>query len=469
MKNEAISDSYSLKGDLTSGSVTKHLVKMSVPMTWGIMAIISFQLVDLYFISLLGTEALVAISFTMPVSMAVFSLILGLAIAMSSVIARQIGEGNQDRITRITTHGLTLAFLFGLIIAATGIVLIDPLFNLMGAKPNLMPYIRDYMLLWFSGAAFIAVPIVGNAAIRATGNTMFPAIVMSIVSIVNMILDPLLIFGLAGFPRMEIQGAALATIIANICAMCAGLYMLGVHKKMIRLRPFYPGKLGDSFKRLAFIALPAGITNTVQPIMNAVIISLLAHFSAESVAAYGIVTRIEAFAFVVVMGLAGGMAPILGQNWGAGYYERVHKTLHKAFSFTILWALFVALVLGLFAHDIAGVFSGNSAVIEIAALYFWIVPVTYALGNLVQGWASAFNAIGYPHRAAMMVIGKHIFLQIPLAYIGGTLYGPAGIFLSIALANVTVGLGLHIWNRKLCRQYERRGREKKAAEKAGKT
>lgn len=458
MKNKAIPASYASKGDLTRGDIGPLLVRMTLPMTWGILAIIGFQLADLYFISLLGTEALAAISFTMPVSMIVFSLILGLAIAMSSVISRQIGEGNQDRVVRITTHGLVLAFLFGVIIAVIGILTLEPLFSIMGAKADLMPYIRDYMLFWFAGAAFIAVPIVGNAAIRATGNTLFPAMVMSIVSIVNIILDPLLIFGLAGFPRLEIQGAAIATIIANFCAMCAGLYMLGIRKNMIRLRPFYFDKFPDSFKRLIYIALPAGITNTVQPIMNAVIIALLATYGAESVAAFGIVSRVEAFAFVVVMGIAGGMAPILGQNWGAGYYERVHKTLHKAFAFNIAWALFVAAFLAVFAREVAGLFSDDSTVIEIAAQYFWIVPITYALGNLVQGWASAFNAIGRPHRAAMMIIGKHIFLQIPLAYIGGSLYGPIGIFISIAFANVTLGLGLHIWNWRLCRRYESEAR-----------
>ena len=139
-------------------------------MVWGILAIISFQLVDIYYISLLGTDPLAAISFTFPVTMTVFSLIIGLGIGLSSVLARKIGGGDHHEVICIATHGIILAMLAGFLLSATGLALMDPLFRAMGADDVMMPMIRDYMTIWFAGCAFIAIPITGNSAMRATGS-----------------------------------------------------------------------------------------------------------------------------------------------------------------------------------------------------------------------------------------------------------------------------------------------------------
>jgi len=133
-----INPAYALKGNLVEGHVSKHLMRLAMPMTWGVMALISFQLVDIYFISRLGTQALAALSFTMPVCMIVFNLTLGLTIAMSSVISRLIGEGDHEKVVRVTTQGLAFAFFAGLVIAGLGLLLIDPVFRAMGANEDMI-------------------------------------------------------------------------------------------------------------------------------------------------------------------------------------------------------------------------------------------------------------------------------------------------------------------------------------------
>ncbi len=454
MSHTNVNPAYARKGDLTTGPVTGHLVRLTVPMIWGIFAIISFQLVDTFFISLLGTQALAALTFTFPVTFAIFTMIMGLSIATSSVVSRQIGEGNEDKVKRLVTHGLIFALLTGLTLAAVGLGLMTPLFRAMGADDTMMPLIRDYMNIWFAGAVCLTLPLVGNAALRAGGNTTIPALIMIIAAVTNVILDPLLIFGLFGFPRLELQGAAIATVIANSGAMLAGLYVLHVKKRMICRDGLHLRHFGDSVKRLAFIAIPAGLTGAIQPIANGVIIALLAGYGAETVAAFGVATRLEAFAFVIVMALATGMAPIIGQNWGAKRYDRVEATLHKAFTFAVGWSLLVALVFMLFAKPLAGLFSPDNdpAFIHAATLYFWLVALTYAPGNLVQGWSSAFNAMGMPQRSAMMIGIKLLALQIPLALAGHHYFGLTGIFAAIAITNLVSGVGFHLLNRRLCRQ-----------------
>lgn len=439
------------RGDLTTGPIKKHLFRLSGPMTWGIMMIISFQLVDTYFVSLLGTEDLAAFSFTFPVTYFIFSFIMGFSIAMSSVVSRLVGSGDSDAVRRVATHGLVMVMAVGIILSILGLVFMEPLFKLLGAPAEMLPQIASYMTIWFWGAIFVSTPMVGNAAMRACGDAMTPAIIMTLAAVTNVILDPIMIFGLFGFPRMELEGAALATVLANGGAMLAGIWLLYKPKKILCPRALIDySKFKDSAKRLLFIALPAGITNSIQPIVNAIIIALLAKSGTEAVAAFGVVTRIEAFAFIILMGIAVGMAPIIGQNWGAEKYGRVQQTLKFSINFNIVWSFFVAIILGLFAKPIMTMFSDNVDVIRYGVLFFWIVPFTYAFSNLLNGWASAYNAMGMPQRSVLMVFVKLVILLIPSLYIGHAINGAIGIFIAIATVNFGAGLFFHIWNWKTC-------------------
>lgn len=443
---------YANKGILTEGPVSSHLIKLSVPMIWGIFAIISFQLVDTFYVSLLGTQALAALSFTFPLNYTIFSVTMGFGIAMSSVLSRVIGAGKEEDSKRIATHGLILVFLFGTAVALLGMAFHDTIFRAMGADEAILPLIRDYMMIWFAGAVFITLPLVGNAALRAAGDSFTPSLIMGVVAVVNLILDPIMIFGLFGFPRLEIVGAALSTVFANACAMGAGLYVLGVRRKMLLpLKDMHWHLFGDSARRLLFIAVPAGLTNAIQPIVSAFIISLLAAQGQEAVAAFGVAGRVEAFAFIILMAVSVGMAPIIGQNWGAGKYERVHETLKLAIGFNVLWSFVVALILGLFAGPIAGLFSADPAVVSITQKFFWIVPLSYIFGNLIQGWASAFNAMGKPERSFIMIFVKMILMLLPAVYIGSQYGGITGIFWAIAGVNVVSGILFHILSARACK------------------
>lgn len=440
-------DFKSTRGDLTNGNLKSHLFRLAGPMTWGIMMVISFQLVDTYFISLLGTEALAAFSFTFPVTYFIFSFIMGFSIAMSSVVSRLVGSGEQETVRRVATHGLVMVILISIALSIGGLFFMEPLFTLLGASEEMLPKISAYMSIWFWGAIFVSTPMVGNAAMRACGDAMTPAIIMTIAALINVALDPILIFGLFGFPRMEMEGAALATVLANGVAMAAGLVLLYKPKNILSLSALVDySQFGNSAKRLMFIALPAGITNSIQPIVNALIFALLAKSGAEVVAAFGVASRIEAFAFIILMGLSVGMGPIIGQNWGAEKHDRVRDTLRLSINFNVIWSVLVAIILGLFAHPIMGLFSNDENVIRYGVLFFWIVPFTYVFSNLFRGWASAYNAMGKPQIAASMVFIELVIFMIPAVIFGNYIDGARGIFIAIAAVNFITGLAFHVWS-----------------------
>lgn len=434
------------KVDLTQGSVRGHLVRMTIPMTWGILALISFQLVNTYWVSKLGTHDLAAMSFTYPVTFAIFSIFLGFGIAMSSVVSRLLGAGQGDDVKRVVTHGLVIVFLSSLLVAVIGHSFMHPIFHAMGASDEMIARIDDYMILYWWGTFFICMPIVANSSLRAGGETVIPALVMTVAALVNAILDPILILGLYGFPRLELQGAAISNIIANFMAMVVCLSIMArrnmigtTHLKDLR-------NFSDSAKRLLMIALPAGITNMLPAIYNSVVVGILTASGAAAVAAYGVVNRVEAFAFVILIGLASGMTPILGQNFGAKQYDRIRATMDDVLIFSLLWCVFVGVVLVVFAKPIAGIFSEDHDVQSVIIQYFTILAFCFPPAFVSNAWSSTFNALGKPQIAVMILFTKTILVMIPAAMIGYKMGGVTGTFWAIAIAHVITGSIIHLWS-----------------------
>jgi putative MATE family efflux protein len=446
---------YANKGDLTTGPIHKHLIRLTIPMIWGIAAVIFAQMTDAYFIGKLGTTQLAAISFTFPVTMILSHFVFGINIAMSSTLSRLIGQKDMDTTRRVVLHGITMAFMASAIVCGGTYLILEPIFSFMHASPEILPYIMEYMPIWLLASVVLSMPVNGNSALRASGDALWPAIIMTSSAVMNMILDPIFIFGYFGIPAMGVKGAAVATLIAYIGCAIFGLSILIFKKKLLSFKSLYLDQFADSFKRLIVIALPAGITNIIGPITHAVLTGILATYGAEAVAAYGVTSRLESLALLAVMSLGLAMAPIVGQNWGAQNYDRVHTTIRQAINFNFIWSISTAIIFGLFAKSIAGIFTEDAAVIDIAALYFWIVPFSFAFGNLIYGWSSAFNAMGKPARAFTMITVKSLIMTIPALFIGHYIGGLKGIFIAIAAVNVIGGLSFHILSWRYCLSCEK--------------
>ncbi len=443
------------KGNLTEGDLRAHLIRLSVPMLWGIGAIVSFQLVDTYYISRLGTDALAAMSFTFPITFTLFNIIMGFSIALSSVAARMIGAGQYADVQRVTTHAILLVAIVAASIAAGLYFFLDPLFSLMGADVVHMAYIKDFMHIWLAGAVCISVPMVGNAAFRASGDTKTPAIIMVTAALANAVLAPIFIFGLLGMPRLGVQGAAMVTVAANATAMVVGLYFLW-HRyhlisatHLVKLRDF-----GDSCRRLLMIAIPVGLTNILTPLVAAFITHLLAKTGAEAVAAYGIAMRVEAFVVIPLMAVSIGLAPIVGQNWGAQKMDRVQTVVGYALRFCVQWSLAVAAVLVLLAHPLATLFSNDARVVQYTAYFFLIVPASYVFGNLLHGWGSIFNAMGKPQLAFAFLFGRMVVCLMPATMLGAALGGVTGVFVAISLVCAGTGIAAHLYGVRLLGQQQ---------------
>lgn len=432
-----------MRAKLTEGSIKRGILRLAIPMTIGIASVVAFNFIDTLFIAKLGTTELASISFTFPVIMLLTHIALGLGVGASSIISRSIGQGKHAEVKRLTTDSIYLVLLIAALFSTIGIATISPLFRLIGAEEIHIGFIKDYMVLWYLSLPFIMFSLMGNSAMRAVGDAMPPAMVMLIFTFVNLALDPLFIFGLWGFPAMGVKGAAVATFISYACAALVVGYLLHQRKKMLSYK-VTPNHAIASWKQILHVGLPASVNNIIQPLSQAIIIALIAGFGSHAVAAYGIVTRIEALCIVVYMALTASLVPFVGQNDGANLYARIGKAMQKSYRFVIFWGLAAALLLVIASGWIIGWFTDDALIADTAQHYLWIVPISYATLGMAMITGSYFNGKGEPLPAFLITFTRSILLLLPLAFILSHLWQLHGIFYAILATNLIVGTSAYV-------------------------
>lgn len=427
-----------MKHDLLNSSPKEVLTKMSIPSGLGILSLLFFNLADTYFVSLLGTNQLAALSFTFPVSFILMSILIGLGTGLSSSLARLIGQGGKDNIAAYTINGLALGFVFTVVLTAIGHATIKPLFELLGADSQLIPYISEYLSVWYIAVLFLVVPLMGNSALRATGNTKFPSLVMAIAGLINVILDPIFIFGWWFIPAMGIQGAATATLISWALSMVASIVLLMRSQLISRFALSWSYTI-NVWRRVLKIGRPAALSQVINPIGNAILMSLLASYEAAAVAAFGVGIRIESLMLIAITALSSSLTPFIAQNLGAGQITRARNALLGCAKFSVVCQLVCYVIVGLLAQPIATLFSDDPDVIEYIVVFLRIVPFAYGALGIVIIFANALNAYNRPGSSLLLNLARLFLVLLPMAFLGSELLGPTGIFAAIAIANIFIG------------------------------
>ena len=412
---------------------------MAGPMILGIGAIILFNVVDTIFVGRLGADALAAMSFTFPVTSIVMSLAQGLGLGLTSVVSRLLGEGDTDSARRVTTHGLLLANTLVVIVAIAGFFSIEPVFALVGAPPELMEMIGEYMKPWYLAIGFLVIPMLGNGAIRASGDTKTPSFVMLSAGLVNVLLDPILIFGFGPVPAMGLAGAAYATAASWTVVFFLTLYIMGRRLRIIELAWHGFAELFDSWKRILHIGLPAAGTNLLVPVSSGMVTRLVASYGSAAVAAYGVGLRLESLGLIGIFSLSMAVTPFVGQNFGAQFSDRVREAVNFCAKAGLAYGLGVALVYGLGAHWLALAFSDEASVRELVQTYLWILPITWGSYGLALMVNSVYNAMDRPLYSSGLIVVRLFALILPLAYLGSYLAALEGLFAGLATANLCIG------------------------------
>ncbi len=406
----------------------------------GTLGIVIFNLTDTFFVGRLGEKQLAALSFTFPVVMIINSFSAGIGIGAGALISRYVGAGDHYKVTRLTTDSLILGFLFILILSILGLLTINPLFTLLGARNDVLEYIYDYMSVWYYGSFMVVITMIGNNIIRGLGDTKTPGLIMVISATINMILDPLLIFGIWIFPRLEIQGAALTTVFSRAIVAAVAIYVLHFRRKLISLKRVKLSEILASWREILHIGIPSASIRLALPVGSGIITRLLSSSGPLVVAGFGVATRIEFFAMSPILALSAVMSPFIGQNLGAEKIDRVKTGRKVGQLFSLMIGGFLAIILGIFARAIARIFNDNPQVVETIVIYLRVVPIAYGLTGTLQISSTILNVFKKPYLSSGMMALQIFGIYIPLAFFGHYLFGQLGVFSSLALSYVISGL-----------------------------
>lgn len=438
---------------MLTGDIVTTLRSMTIPMILGMIMLMTFGLVDTFFVSLIGTNELAAISFTFPVTFTVISLNIGLGIGTSAVIGRLLGQ-NQLAEAKITaTAALMTVFALVGLLCFIGYNTIPLVFSWLGADAELIPLIYDYMSIWYVAGVFLAMPMVGNSVLRAAGDTKSPSMIMASGGAINALLDPLLIFGWGPVPALGIKGAAIATAIAWGVGVIWILLLL--HKRalmtprLLSLKEYkahVPGVLK--------IGVPAAGANMLTPIAAGVVTAIVAGYGPTAVAAWGVGGRLESIASIVMLALSMSLPPLLSQNYGAQKVDRVKAAYQIAIKFVFGFQLLVFALLYILADYIALVFAKEAEVATLITLFLMIVPLGYGLQGVVVLTNSAFNAVHRPMAALCLNSLRLFIFFVPFCYLGSIYYGLTGLFTGAVLANAVMALISYAWFMRMIKQEE---------------
>ena len=431
--------------DLTTGPVASHLRRQGTPFALGLVAIFSFEAADLFFIARLGDVPLAAISFTMPVIWLIYGIGIGFEAGAASCVSRAVGRKDHHLARRLTTDTMMLGALVALLLCLVGLATMNPVFSLLGATPEVMPLIREYMGTWYWVAPLDMALWISLASIRARGNTLLESKVITLAALLNLVLDPILIFGLLGMPAMGIQGAALATVLSNGIMLLFAVTYLHFRLK-VYANPLAPLKIIlDSWRHMLHIGIPAMITNAIIPVSSGIVVALIATYGVEAVAGFGIAMRIEPIFLIPFYALSAVSSPFFGQNFGSGKFDRLLEARRVITRFCLGFGLALAAGLAVFARPLSGLFSSSENIQAVAVQYLWIAAISYGAYGLVMSTNAAFNGMGKPLPGVMVSVCRVIIVFLPLAFLGRYLFDLPGLFAATTLSNLLMGAVGFAW------------------------
>ena len=381
----------------------------------------------------------------MPVIWLIYGIGIGFEAGAASCVSRAVGRGNTGQARRLTTDTMVLGTLVALMLCLTGLVTIGPVFSLLGATAELMPLLTDYMSVWYWVAPLDIALWTSLASIRARGNTLLESKVITVAALLNLVLDPIFIFGLFGFPRLEIQGAALATLISTGAMLLFTVAHLHFRLK-VYANPLAPLKvIFESWRHMLHIGIPAMITNAIIPVSSGIVVALIAAYGVDAVAGFGIAMRIEPIFLIPFYALSAVSSPFFGQNFGSQKFDRLFEARRVITRFCAGFGLALAVVLILIAKPLSGLFSQSETIREVAVHYLWIVAVSYGAYGLVMSVNASFNGMGKPIPGVIISSCRVIIVFLPLAFLGRHLFEMPGLFVATTLSNLLMGTVAFAW------------------------
>ena len=439
MKNKLISD-------FTIGSIPRHLVVFSIPMFLGNLLQAFYNTVDSIWVGrFLGPNALAAVSVGFPIIFALIALVTGLTMASTILVSQYFGARRYDQVTKTVNNSLLLLTILGVVVSAVGVIFRRPLLELINTPPDVIDMAQAYMGIYMAGLVGMFLYNAAGSILRGLGDSRTPLRFLAYATGINVVLDPLFIFGLGPLPTMGVPGVALATVLAQSIAAVLSLHYLYVKSGIVRYRPG-SFKLDWQLTKLTFkLGLPAGLQQMLVSLSFLVVSSIVNSFGSVVVAGFGAGGRLDQFAFMPAMSISMAVSALVGQNLGAGKLSRVYETVRWSIIVAVGITTLVALVAIFSPKVLLSLFTTDQAVSEAGSVYLrymgcGYIPMAmmFTIGGVLRGTGDTMATM------VLTVLSLWVF-RVPVAWYLSSLpqFGVSGVWLAIA-ASPFVGFLFHL-------------------------
>ena len=393
------------------------LLSMAVPMMISMLVQALYNIVDSIFVSRICEDALTAVSMAFPWQNIVIAIAVGFGVGINALLSRALGQKNAERVNQVAINGLLLAGLSYLLVLVAGLIGIRAYMRTQTDIETIVNYGITYLNICILCSFGVFVEITFERFLQATGRTVYSMITQLAGALTNIILDPILIFGLLGFPKLGIAGAAWATVIGQ-CVGAVVAVMLNHFKNPevhLRLRHIRPN--GRLMGEITAISIPSIIMSCISSLTCFVMNMILIAYSSTAVAVFGVYFKLQSFVFMPVFGLNNGMVPIIAYNYGAQKPERIHKTIRLGMVYAVAIMVVGLLVFQLIPKELLLMFDASDAMLEIGAPALRIMSLAFIFAGVGIASSSACQAFGYSVYSMLISIARQIVVLIPAAYL----------------------------------------------------
>lgn len=396
-------------------SIPKLLFQVSFPIVVSMFIQSMYNLVDSYYIGKINEEAFTAISIAFPIQNIMIGIAVGTGVGMNSLISRYLGEKNYEKSNRTAETGLSLAIIYGIILLILSRFLPKPFLSAQTTDENIIAYGIDYLeiVMGFSTGVFIQIFL--ERTLQSTGRSIFTMLTQLIGAVLNIILDPIFIFGYFGLPAMGVKGAAIATVMGQIIGALFGCFFEYKFNEEITIKK--PVLDLEIVKGIYVVGVPSMITITIQSFTIYVLNKMLSAISTSAIAALGAYFKVQSFVFMPIFGVNNGLVPIVAYNYGAKNKDRIIKTIKLAFITVTFMMIFVSAIIMIFPREILGIFSASEKMLEIGIPMLRICALSYIFAGISIVGTAVFQSFGNGTLALFDSILRQIIVLLPVAYI----------------------------------------------------
>ena len=403
--------------------VGRLLVSMSLPIMISMLVQALYNVVDSMFVARVSENALTALSMAFPIQNLMIAVSVGLGVGLNAVLSRALGAKDTKGVNRAATCGIMLLAICAVLFMVAGMFVVRPFFEAQTEIEEIVESGISYTSIVMIGSMGMFMQIVFERLMQSTGRTMMTMISQGTGAIINIILDPIMIFGYFGCPKMGVAGAALATIIGQWAAAALGLVMnIRMNPEVsISFKGFRPH--GATIRRILAIGIPSVVMQSIGSVMTFAMNQILIAFSSTAVAVFGVYFKLQSFVFMPVFGLNNGTVPIIAYNFGARRADRMTKTIKYSVSAAIVIMIAGTLLFQVVPDKLLELFDASDEMLRIGVPALRIISLSFALAGFGIGSSSVFQALGYSIYSMIISLVRQLFVLIPCAYLIGRVTG----------------------------------------------